>query len=465
MDREGLRNIPSVNEILELPEVSSLGKGYPRPLILSIIRELLEDIRGNRVCPGELSPSSLLPLIKERLVERAGTPLERVINATGVVIHTCLGRSPLASEALERIKEVAEGYCSLEIDVPTGKRVPRGKYLEAVACAMTGAEASMVVNNNAAAVLLALDTFARGKEVIVSRSQLVEIGGSFRMPEVMAKSGAILVEVGTTNRTYLSDYKKAITPNTALLLKVHPSNFSIIGFTTSVGTEELVGLAQEYNIPVMYDLGSGALLDFSPLGLSYEPTVAEGVKAGADIITFSTDKLLGGPQGGLIVGKKRFIEQMKKNPLARALRVDKITIAALEATLGLYAEGLSQTLPILGMLTRPLKDIERQCQEFLKELSQKSGGRIHATIEGGVSQVGGGSLPGEEIPTRLICLSPPETGGLSAQELSERLRLNEPPVFARIEKDRVLLDLRTVLGAGEIGEMVSALLRIYGEVR
>ncbi|HHT9117251.1 MAG TPA: L-seryl-tRNA(Sec) selenium transferase [Candidatus Hypogeohydataceae bacterium YC38] len=463
MDKEDLRNIPSVSELLELPEISELSTRYPRPLVVSAIRDVLEGLREVMRGPQreelDLSPHALLPRVNKRLLEKASLPMQRVINATGVVIHTCLGRSPLAQEALKNALETAKGYCSLEIDLLTGKRAPRGEHLEALTCALTGAEAAMVVNNNAAAVLLALDSLAKGKEAIISRSQLVEIGGSFRMPEVMAKSGAIMVEVGTTNRTYLSDYRKAITPNTALFLQVHPSNFRIVGFTTSVETEELVRLGREYGIPVMYDLGSGALIDYKALGLSHESTVEESVKAGVDITTFSTDKLLGGPQGGLIVGRKRFVDIMKSNPFARALRVDKLTIAALEATLRLYSQGekLAETLPIQRMLTKKLEDVEKECRRFLKELYERAGNRIRATVEDGVSTVGGGSLPGEEIPTKLVSLS---LEGLSAQELSDELRLNNPSIFGRIEKERFLLDLRTLGDEAEVEEILSALLRI-----
>ncbi|MFN3467090.1 MAG: L-seryl-tRNA(Sec) selenium transferase, partial [Candidatus Brocadiales bacterium] len=361
---------------------------------------------------------------------------------------------------LENVEKLAKGYCSLEMDLSTGKRSPRGEYLETMICTLTGAEAAMVVNNNAAAVLLVLDTLARGKEVIVSRSQLVEIGGSFRMPEVMEKSGAILREVGTTNKTYLDDYKKAITTNTALLLMVHPSNFRMVGFTAMVSAQELVALGREYGLLVMYDLGSGALIDFASYGLSHEPTVQESVEAGVDVTTFSTDKLLGGPQGGLIVGKKDLINLMKRNPLARALRIGKLSLAALEATLRLYTdrENLPETLPILEMISRPLEEIERQCQEFIKELSQKAP-LVKVFIEEGRSTIGGGSLPGEEIPTRLLSVDPRP---YSAQELVHMLRLNVPSILGRIEKDKVLLDLRTIRDKEESGEIISALVKNLG---
>lgn len=465
MDKKDLRNIPSVSSLLETPEISEFCSSYPRSLVVSTIREVLDKLRESigrsETSDTDISPPAILSLVKERLLERGKVPIRRVINATGVLVHTGLGRAPLASEALEAVKDIAEGYCSLEVDLLTGKRSSRGDHVESLAVALTGAEAAMVVNNNAAAVLLALDTLARGKEVIISRSQLVEIGGSFRMPEVMAKSGAIMVEVGTTNRTYISDYRKAITLNTALILKVHSSNFRIVGFTASPELEELARMAREFEIPVMYDVGSGALFNLETYGLPYEPTVEESVGAGTDIITFSTDKLLGGPQGGLVVGKKRFIDIMKRNPLARALRIDKLTIAALEATLRLYTDKseIAKHLPILRMLTRPLEDIEKESRRFVKELSRRSDGGITATLEDGFSAVGGGSLPGEEVPTKLVSLS---TEKPSAQELSDELRQNNPPIFGRIENDRLLLDLRTVSDKADVEAILSAVLGIFG---
>lgn len=479
-ESKSLRNIPSVHELVEIvacdlashdfapegrarPALGGARYTYPRDLIVSTVREVLEDLRGQlkegRTSETVLSHAEIVSLVKARLMEKAGLSLQKVINATGVIVHTCLGRSPLPAKALENIQKLAEGYCSLETDLSTGRRSPRGEYLETLTCTLTGAETAMVVNNNAAAVLLTLDTLARGKEVIVSRSQLVEIGGSFRMPEVMEKSGVILKEVGTTNKTYLADYKRAITPNTALLLLVHPSNFRMVGFISTVSAQELVTLGREYGLPVMYDLGSGALIDFASYGLSHEPTVQESVEAGVDITTFSTDKLLGGPQGGLIVGKRGVINLMKKNPLARALRIGKLSLAALEATLGLYTdkENLPKTLPILEMIARPLEEIERQCQKFIKELSHRIP-EVEVLIDEGFSTVGGGSLPGEEIPTRLLSINPRPH---SAQELSNMLRLNVPSILGRIEKDRVLLDLRTVRDKEESGEILSALVRCY----
>lgn len=475
MEKEGLRNIPSVHELVEMvacalaspPTPYSLPPtpcSLPRGLIVSTVREVLEDLRGalKRNESGvDLSPEAIVSRVKARLMKKVNLSLQRVINATGVIIHTCLGRSPLPVKALEDVQERAKGYCSLETDLSTGKRSPRGEYLETLICTLTGAEAGMAVNNNAAAVLLALDTLARGKEVIVSRSQLVEIGGSFRMPEVMEKGGAILREVGTTNKTYLADYKKAITPDTALLLMVHPSNFRMVGFTAEVGIAELVALGREHGLPVMYDLGSGALIDFASYGLSHEPTVQESVEAGVDITTFSTDKLLGGPQGGVIVGKRDLINLMKKNPLTRALRMGKLSIAALETTLGLYAnkETLTETLPILEMIARPVGEIERQCREFVQELSGTTPG-VEVSIEEGFSTIGGGSLPGEEIPTRLLSINPRPH---SAQELSDILRTSVPSILGRIERDRILLDLRTVRNKEESGEILSALIKCYGE--
>jgi L-seryl-tRNA(Ser) seleniumtransferase len=463
MKKEALRNIPPVHELLEDQELAQLGLSYPRGLIVSTVREVIEDLRerlkAGKVSETDISHESVISLVKVRLTEKASLSLQRVINATGVIIHTCLGRSPLPPKALENIQGLAGSYSSLEINISTGKRAPRGEYLETLICALTGAEAAMAVNNNAAAVLLALDTLARGKEVIVSRSQLVEIGGSFRMPEVMEKSGAILREVGTTNKTYLSDYRKAITPNTALFLLVHPSNFRMLGFTATVSAQELVALGREYGLPVVYDLGSGALIDFASYNLSHEPTVQESVKAGVDVTTFSTDKLLGGPQGGLIIGKKNYVNLMKKNPLTRALRIGKLSLSGLEATLRLYddKENLTKALPVLEMIARPVEKLEGWCGEFIKELSQKTP-NVEVSVEEGLSTVGGGSLPGEEIPTRLLSIDPrPYT----AEELARMLRLNAPSILGRIEKGRVLLDFRTLRDEGEVREVLSALVKCY----
>ncbi len=473
MQKDILRSIPSVNELLESPEISKLIDMYPRQLVVDVIRTVLEDIRQsltnkkgmlqhsrnqNTSPPSppyegvikefteaqaiDLSPQGLYHLIQQSLQQKF-SGIEHAINATGIILHTGLGRAPLADEAARQIQNCLKGFCTLEIEKLTGRRGIRYYHTEQLICMITGAEAALVVNNNAAAVLLALDTLARGKEAIISRSQLVEIGGSFRMPDVMARSGAILVEVGTTNKTYLTDYSNAITERTGLLLKVHQSNFKIVGFTETVDVKDLVSLGQANNIPVMYDLGSGALIDLQPFSLPHEPTVQESINAGVDIVTFSTDKLLGGPQGGIIAGKKRWVDLLKKNPLTRALRVGKLTIAALEVTLRLYLEEdlAVNKIPVLKMILTPLEAIEERCKLLINKLNSGTQTYFDVLAVNGNSEMGGGSLPGEGIPTKLVSL---QTGKMNAEEVVAQLRGNTPPIFARIEQDRVLLDMRTV---------------------
>ncbi|MBI2470637.1 MAG: L-seryl-tRNA(Sec) selenium transferase [Planctomycetes bacterium] len=463
-----LRSIPSVNELIESPEILKLTGMYPRPLVVEAVREVLEDVRqlllrstaepqqsppyqggikggvetSDLSQNTDISPQRLYPLI-ERVLRQKFCSIEHAINATGIILHTGLGRAPLAEEAAKQIQDAIKSFCTLEIEKYSGKRGLRYHSVEQLVCVLTGAESALVVNNNAAAVLLALDTLARGKEALVSRSQLVEIGGSFRMPDVMAKSGAIMGEVGTTNKTYLKDYENAITENTGLILKVHQSNFKIVGFTETVDLKDLVALGQTRNIPVMYDLGSGALIVLQKYGLPYEPTVQESIKAGVDVVTFSTDKLLGGPQGGIIAGKRRFVDAIKKNPLTRALRVGKLTIAALEATLRLYLEeGLAlNKIPVLKMMLTPLDDVEERCQGVISKLSSETKASMNISIINGFSEMGGGSMPGEGIPTSLISLCSEKT---NAEEIAARLRENIPPIFARIEQNRVLMDMRTV---------------------
>ncbi len=444
-----LRTIPSVNELLESPEISKLTEIYPRPLVIDAIRAVLDGIRQSLtqkkivdVQNTDLSPQKLYPLVRQ-LLRQKFCGIGYAINATGIILHTGLGRAPLADEAVKQIQDILKGFCTLEIERFTGRRGTRYHHIEQLICMITGAEAALVVNNNAAAVLLALDTLAKGKEVVISRSQLVEIGGSFRMPDVMSKGGALLVEVGTTNKTYLADYSSAITERTGLILKVHQSNFKIVGFTETVGLNDLVSLGSERNIPVMYDLGSGALIDLERFGLPHEPTVQESIKAGVDIVTFSTDKLLGGPQGGIIAGKKKWVDLLKKNPLTRALRVGKLTIAALEATLRLYLEEnlVIERVPVLKMILTPQEIIEERCKRFIDGLTSETKTFMGIAIVEGLSEMGGGSLPGEGIPTKLVSL---HSEKINAEEIAARLRGNTPPIFARIEQDRVLLDMRTV---------------------
>jgi L-seryl-tRNA(Ser) seleniumtransferase len=384
--------------------------------------------------------------------------LRRTINATGVVVHTNLGRSLLADTALDNIGAVAAHYSNLEFDLARGRRGSRYSAVEEILCELSGAPAAMVVNNNAGAVLLTLDTIARGHEVVVSRGELVEIGGAFRIPDVMAKSGGILREVGTTNRTHPRDYESAVGPDTGLLLKVHTSNYSLVGFTKSVTLKELVGIGRAHKVPVMEDLGSGTLVDFGQYGLVREPTVQEAVATGVDVVTFSGDKLLGGPQAGIILGRREIIELIKKNPLTRALRIDKLTLAALEATLHLYRDPkrLLTEVPTLRMLLTPLEVLAGQAAALKSELGKIKDQRLSLDLVDGISRAGGGSLPMLDLPTRCVRL---RVAGTSPNTLEAALRAAEPAVIVRIESDALLLDPRT-LAADEYRFIREALARI-----
>jgi L-seryl-tRNA(Ser) seleniumtransferase len=365
------------------------------------------------------------------------------VNATGVVVHTNLGRSLLADEAVENLSSIAGRYSNLEFDLSSGKRGSRYSAVEDILCEITGAEAAMVVNNDAGAIFLCLETIAREKKVVVSRGELVEIGGSFRIPDVMAKSGCILKEVGTTNRTHLKDYESAIESDTGLLLKVHKSNYSVVGFTAEVPLTALVDLAAKFNIPVMEDLGSGTFIDFSNYGLIKEPTVQESVASGADVVTFSGDKLLGGPQAGIIVGKKDILDKIKQNSLTRALRIDKLTLASLESTLRLYIdpEKAVDTIPTLRMLTLPFVDIEKKADRLFKMLEGIGDSRMSVQLLNRSSRAGGGSLPLLELPSKCVGVT---IQGISANAIERSMRESTPPIIGRIEEDIFIMDLRTV---------------------
>jgi L-seryl-tRNA(Ser) seleniumtransferase len=364
-----------------------------------------------------------------------------VINATGVVIHTNLGRSPLHPSALRHLVEISKAYSNLEYDLDRGDRGTRYAHVEEILCRLSGAESAMAVNNNAGAVLLVLNTLAEGREVVVSRGELVEIGGAFRIPDVMKRSGALLKEVGTTNRTHLTDYLKAIGPQTALLLKVHTSNFRVLGFTSEVPLQELVQLGKEQRLPVMEDLGSGCLVDLTKYGLEKEPTVQEVIKTGVDLVTFSGDKLLGGPQAGIILGKKGVIDLIKTNPLTRALRIDKLTLAALESTLLVYLDERKamEEIPTLRMLAVGQDRLRQRGRRLLRRLARMD--KIEAVMREDVSQVGGGSLPLQALPTMVIAIKP---CSLSVNDLEKRLREGSPPIISRIHKEELVLDLRTI---------------------
>jgi L-seryl-tRNA(Ser) seleniumtransferase len=447
-----LRQLPSVDELLQEPSIRELIQTtVPRWAVVEAVREVLERWRrivaaGESGSAQEANPPSRAALVAEarEAARRRDRPaLRRLINATGVIVHTNLGRAPLPEAAIERIVEVARGYSNLEYDLERGTRRSRQAHVEWLLCRLTGAEAALAVNNNAAAVLLAINTLAEGKEVIVSRGELVEIGDSFRIPDIMRRAGGILKEVGTTNRTYLRDYEAAIGGATAMLLKVHPSNFRILGFAADVPVSELVTLGKQRGLPVVEDVGSGALLDLSQVGLSKEPLPSESVRAGADLVTFSGDKLLGGPQAGLIVGKRSLVEQLRLNPLARAVRIDKLSLAALEATLRLCLdEGRAfSRIPVLRALAMPLHEIDQRARRLCDQIAALASGHLKASIIDGTSEVGGGALPLEALPTRLVAVQAPD---LTAQALEERLRRSDPPVMVRIKDDQVLLDPRTV---------------------
>jgi L-seryl-tRNA(Ser) seleniumtransferase len=374
------------------------------------------------------------------------TSLRPVINASGVVLHTNLGRAPLSDAAIKAVTNVARGYCNLEMDLDSGERGERYSHVEKLLCELTGAEAALVVNNNAGAVLLALHALAREKEVVVARGELVEIGGSFRIPEVMAQSGAVLREVGTTNRTYPRDYERAVGTDTALFLKVHPSNFRVVGFTREVMRRELVEVGRRHQIPVMEDLGSGVFVDLQQYGIDPEPTVQETLAAGIDIVTVSGDKLLGGPQAGIILGRAEMVQLLKEDPLLRALRIDKMTLAALEATLRAYLqEDVQKKVPVLRMLSITAAELEKKAVE-LKDLLTGTLKNCNILLKPGVSRAGGGSLPLAELPTTLVAIYPKE---ISPVNLAERLRQGDPPVVVRLQDEGVLIDPRTLLPGDE----------------
>ncbi len=456
-----LKKLPAVDHILELAGKTTELSDVPRRLLTDSVRNCLDRLRKTiingrpMVSETDISDNAVLREVKNILKSAMALNLTRAINATGVVVHTNLGRSLLAKAALAHMTDISGRYSNLEYNLATGRRGLRYTAVEDILCELTGAEAAMVVNNNAGAVLLSLDTVARGREVIVSRGELVEIGGAFRIPDVMEKSGAILKEVGTTNRTHLPDYQQAICEHTGLLLKVHTSNYSIVGFTASISLTELVNLGSAHGLPVMEDLGSGTFVDFSKYGLQREPTVRESVSTGADIVTFSGDKLLGGPQAGIIVGSRPIIEKIRKNPLTRALRIDKLTLAALESTLRLYRDEKTaiSAIPTLRMLTDPVETIEKKAITLKTRIETGGSEKISVCLKDAASKAGGGSLPLFELPTKCVAVS---IAGMSAAAIEIAMRNNTPPVIGRIENDLFLLDLRTVQD-DELTEIVDAL--------
>jgi L-seryl-tRNA(Ser) seleniumtransferase len=451
-----LRGLPSVDHLLRALAARPELQGVPRARLTALVRETL-DAERRRAREGHAVPAAT-DALAARVVERARRTglfsLRPVINATGVVLHTNLGRALVSPLAIERLQAVAAAYSNLELDLATKERGSRYSHVEALLRRLTGAEDALVVNNNAAAVLLALETLAHGREVVVSRGELIEIGGEFRIPDIMVRSGAVLREIGTTNRTHLRDYADAIGPSTALLLKVHTSNYRVVGFTAEVSSRELVELGRARGIPVMEDLGSGSLVDLRPWGFPYEPTVPEAVAAGLDLVSFSGDKLLGGPQAGIVVGRHAVVGRLKKNPWNRALRIDKFTIAALEATLYAYESGAAlETIPTLRLLTEPLAAVRGRAKRLLRRLTPASRERLGARVVDDRAQVGGGALPTVELPTAGLAVG---QDAQAAMRLDARLREGDPPVIGRIVDDRLLLDCRTVL-VSQIAELAKAL--------
>ncbi|MFQ5502563.1 MAG: L-seryl-tRNA(Sec) selenium transferase [Phycisphaerae bacterium] len=439
--------IPSMTVLLQAAESDANLCHQPQAVVAAALREtvaiLRERIQAGRADETDCMTEAVLARTCGVLKTRGADRLRQVINATGVILHTGLGRSVLPMAAVERIGQVAAGYCSLEIDLLTGKRGRRGAYVERLLRELTGAEAAMIVNNNAAATMLALRGLAGGREVIVSRGQLIEIGGSFRLPEVMTAGGAVLREVGTTNKTHLRDYAAAIGPDTAMIMHVHTSNYRVVGFSECPAPEELVKLAHEHGLLMFDDLGSGALLDDDLWKAAKEPTVAESRRAGADVVSFSGDKLLGGPQAGILLGKRETIDQLRGDPMARALRVDKLTLAALEAVLALYhdPDRAKQEIPILASLSESMSSLEARAETLAEQLRAARPSDAF-TVKQDESFAGGGSLPAWPFPTAIVCWQP--AGGLSINEIARHLRLRDPAILCRIKEGAIYFDLRTI---------------------
>ena len=455
-----LKMIPKVDKVLEWESVRALQVGTPRALLLKALRSVLDRLRcaalAGPLAEAAFAEASICAELARELACLGAPSLKRVINGSGIVIHTNLGRSILPEAARDALNTIAFGYSNLEFDLQAGVRGSRYSHVEALICELTGAEAAIVVNNNAAAVLLSLSALAAGREAVVSRGELVEIGGSFRIPDVMRLSGVTLREVGTTNRTHARDYRDAVSPETALFLKVHCSNFAVVGFTAEVSAVELVALGSAAGVPVLADMGSGNLVDLSGRLPCAEPTVQDFVRAGVDVVTFSGDKLLGGPQAGLIVGKQAFIEPMKKHPLLRALRMDKLTLAALEATLGLFRDErvALREVPTLSMLCAPYAELAARARRIARQLRRFLPKHTSLTFIEGFSQAGGGTLPLLNLPTLLIEVN---VAGLSPHDIESGLRNARVPVIGRISKGAFLLDPRTILDQ-DLHDLAEALL-------
>jgi L-seryl-tRNA(Ser) seleniumtransferase len=456
-----LRELPSVDQLLARPRLRELEAQIGHALVLDAGRRVLQNLR-DRIAQGNLGKLPAADEIDQQIIFAAkkiiAPSLVPVINATGVILHTNMGRAPLAPEALEHVARVAGGYSNLEYNLERGERGERDIHTDHLFNRLVGCERSLVVNNNAAAVFLALNTLAEDAEVIVSRGELIEIGGSFRIPDVCAKSGAILREVGTTNRTRVADYAAAITERTRVLLRVHPSNFRIVGFTERPGLDELVELARRHNLVLMEDLGSGAIMDLSTFGAEAELPVGQSLKAGVDVVAFSGDKLLGGPQAGVLAGKAQLLQRIRKNPLFRVLRVDKLTIAALEATASIYLQGRWDSIPTLRVMRLSKEQITRRADHLAARISALPG--FSASVRDGESVIGGGSTPGQTLPTSLVAIRHAQH---SAARLDAKLRLATPAIIGRLEQDEFLLDLRTVMD-GQDEEIARAIESVASNV-
>jgi len=463
MSENPYRRLPSVAKLLEFPASKTALARFPHDAVVTALRAELDRVRESLVgkTATETLPDgeAIVGAAVSRLEAEAAPRLRPVINATGIVLHTNLGRSPLHEHAARAAYEAARGYLNLELDLQTGKRSSRQLGIRAGVCRLTGAESATAVNNCAAATVIVLRALAQGKEVIVSRGQLIEIGGSFRIPEIMSAGGATLREVGTTNITRVADYEKAIGPNTGLLMRVHTSNYRVRGFTRSVDIDELVALGKKYNLPVVDDAGSGAAIDFAGLGLPGEPGVADGIRAGADLVLFSGDKLLGGPQAGIIAGKAALVRAIESDPLMRAFRLDKMTLSALEATLRIYAdpERATRELPTLRMLATPLAELRARAEQFATRVRTLAGVAGVEVFED-VAYVGGGSLPDQALPTVVVAFG---ATSLSDADLAFRLRTGTPAVVGRLQGGKYLLDLRTVFERQE-DDLLDAVRRAAG---
>jgi L-seryl-tRNA(Ser) seleniumtransferase len=443
------RNLPSVDSVLANQDVAAAAQSFDRDWVVGLVREELAAAR-ERIRQGGDSPDAVqvAASVSQQIEDTMRAEPRQVINATGVVIHTNLGRAPLSRAAIEAANQAAQGYSNLELDLATGRRGSRQAKLQSLLRQLTGAEAALAVNNNASAMLLGLSALAAGREVVVSRSEAVEIGGGFRVPDVLRQSGGTLIDVGTTNRTYVRDYDEAVTQNTAAFLKVHASNFRVVGFTASVDTSDLVEVGHRRGIPVLHDVGSGSLLLTEKYGMAHEPTPQESIKDGAGLVFFSGDKLLGGPQAGIVVGKKELVDVLARHPLARAVRIDKLSLASLTATLVHYLRGEAEReIPVWRMISTPEDQLKKRAKSWQSSLECPS------SVEQSRSAVGGGSLPGETLPSWVLSVDCQETG---AEGIMGRLRECNPPVIARIENNRVLLDPRTVLPE-EDGPMLDSL--------